>query len=113
MPHWYDEWDEQIVKYAADNGLCYVNMLNEVDNIGIDYSTDTFDAGMHLNLIGAEKLSAWFGNYLIEHTALRSHRGEAEAEEKWSEKVELYNEMAQAQYAQLEKDGKLTGYWGD
>lgn len=113
MPHWYDEWDEQIVRYAGEHGLCYVNMLKETDDIGIDYKTDTFDAGMHLNLSGAEKLSSWFGRYLRENTALPNRRGEAELEEKWSDKIKYYNEMAAAQYKQLEENGALTGYWGD
>ncbi len=114
MPHWYDEWEEQIVKYAADNGLCYVNMLSIAETeIGIDYTTDTFDAGQHLNLSGAEKLSSWFGAYLKANTALPNHRGEADYELKWSEKIDYYYEMKDAQTAQLERDGKLSGYWGD
>ena len=112
MPHWYDEWDQQIEKYAADNGLCYVNMLNEVGNIGIDYSTDTFDAGMHLNLSGAEKLSEWFGNYLKANTALPDRRTESNTCVIWEEKQKYYEEMKNAQYKQLNEEGKLTGYWG-
>ena len=115
MPHWYDEWDAQIVKYSADNGLCYVNMLDKADEIGIDYyseNADTFDAGMHLNLNGAEKLSIWFGRYLVENTSLPDHRGEAALEEKWSDKIDYYNEMAEAQAKQLSEKGKLEGYWG-
>ncbi|MBO4325848.1 MAG: SGNH/GDSL hydrolase family protein [Clostridia bacterium] len=112
-PHWYDEWDEQIVKYAEEKGLCYVNILNEVETIGIDYTTDTFDAGMHLNLSGAEKLTKWFGTYLKANTALPNHRGEAEYEEKWIDRIDYYNEMAEAQAKQLSENGKLDGYWGD
>jgi hypothetical protein len=115
MPHWYDEWDEQIVKYAADNGLCYVNMLKEAEAIGIDYyseNADTFDAGMHLNLNGAEKLSEWFGNYLKANTALGDRRTESHTCVIWQEKEDYYEEMKNAQYTQLREEGKLTGYWG-
>ena len=34
--------------------------------IGIDYNTDIYDAGLHMNLSGAEKLSVWLGRLLIE-----------------------------------------------
>jgi len=56
-PHWYDEWDAQVVAYAQEYDLPYYNMLKNSDEIGIDFSTDTYDGGLHMNLSGAEKLS--------------------------------------------------------
>ena len=41
-------------------------MKKLADEIGIDYNTDTYDAGLHLNLSGAEKLSKYFGKYLTD-----------------------------------------------
>ena len=46
--------DEQMVDYANKNNLTYINFLEVADEIGINYETDTFDAGLHLNLSGAE-----------------------------------------------------------
>ena len=54
-PYWYDEWDEQICAYAETYGLDYFNYEKLAPEIGIDYNTDTYDAGLHLNLSGAEK----------------------------------------------------------
>lgn len=65
-PHWYDEWDQQMVDYAAEYGLTYINFLDHIDEIGLDFSTDTYDQGLHLNLSGAEKLSDYFGTILQE-----------------------------------------------
>ena len=63
-PYWYKEWDEQIRDYAGENGLKYINFLDKQDEVGIDYSKDTYDGGLHLNLYGAEKMSRYFGKLL-------------------------------------------------
>ena len=63
-PYWYKEWDEQIKNYAKKNGLSYINYLDLIDEIGIDYSKDTYDGGLHLNVYGAEKVSRYFGKFL-------------------------------------------------
>ena len=63
-PYWYKEWDEQIKNYAKKNGLTYINYLNLTDEVGIDYSKDTYDGGLHLNVYGAEKMSRYFGKFL-------------------------------------------------
>lgn len=61
---WYDEWDEQIVSYAAEKGLTYYNLIPLADEIGLDFTTDTYDAGVHLNAYGAEKTTRYFGQLL-------------------------------------------------
>ncbi len=65
-PHWYDEWDEQVVAYAEEYGLTYVNLLKYSEEIGLDFSVDTFDGGLHLNKTGAEKNTKYFGKILLE-----------------------------------------------
>lgn len=42
-PYWYDEYDKQIKKYAQKNEVDYYNLLENVEEIGIDYSVDTYD----------------------------------------------------------------------
>ncbi len=65
-PHWYEQWDEQVVMYAHKYGLEYVNLLENVDEIGLDFTVDTFDGGLHLNKSGAEKNTKYFGKILLE-----------------------------------------------
>lgn len=36
-PYWYEEWDEQMVQYAKEHELTYINFLKLADEIGIDY----------------------------------------------------------------------------
>lgn len=109
-PHWYDEWDEQIVRYAEKYGLDYFNYEKMADEIGIDYSTDTYDAGLHLNLAGAEKLSKYFGRYLVENYDLTDYREDPKYAEVYAEKIRFYEEMEEAQYKELEEYGEIISY---
>ena len=109
-PPWYGDWNSQIVEYAAAHGLEYINFLELTDEIGLDYSEDTFDAGLHLNLSGAEKMSVWFGKYLTETDGVKDRRGDAKLAAAWAEKVKFYNETRDRQYAELAETGSLSGY---
>ena len=109
-PYWYPEWDEQMVEYAEENDLVYINMIELADEIGLDYSTDTYDAGLHLNLSGAEKLSKYFGEYLVENYDLEDHRNDEELCKVYQEKIEFYNDMKEQQYYELETYGKLISF---
>jgi hypothetical protein len=102
-PYWYEEWDEQVAAYAQENGLPYLNFLKLQDETGIDYSTDTYDAGLHMNLSGAEKLADYIGKILSEEYQVPDRRGEEELEQIWKEKIEFYEADKQAQYQELSK----------
>ncbi len=109
-PYWFDEWDQQIKEYAEKNDLTYVNFLEHADETGIDYTTDTYDAGLHLNLSGAEKSSAWFGKILQQQPGITDRRGDAELDAKWQEKIEFYESMKDSQEKQLEETGAVTSF---
>lgn len=109
-PYWYEEWDEQMVEYAKENDLTYINFLNVTEEMGIDYSTDTYDGGLHLNLSGAEKFANYFGKILSETYALPDHRDEPEYQRIWDEKVEFYNSMKEDQLKELQEYGYLKSY---
>ena len=109
-PYWFDEWDQQIKEYAEKNDLTYVNFLEHADETGIDYTTDTYDAGLHLNLSGAEKSSAWFGKILQQQPGITDRRGDAELDAKWQEKIEFYESMKASQEKQLEETGAVTSF---
>lgn len=102
-PHWYDQWDAQITEYAEKNDLLYVNLLAARDEIGLDFTTDTYDGGLHLNLAGAEKLSHYFGKILRDECGLESRRGEEALEDAWAEKKEWYLEEKAQQESSLKE----------
>lgn len=89
-PYWYEQWDEQMVKYANLHDLKYINYLELIDEVGIDFETDTYDAGLHLNLSGAEKLTSHFGQFLVDEFELEDRSGEEELKKLWSIKKERY-----------------------
>ena len=97
FPHWYDQWDEQIVAYAEKYGLRYINMIPLKDEIGLDMSVDTYDGGLHLNLTGAEKLAVYIGRILRDDLDVADHRGEKIYDEVYAQKTKLYNEMIEEQ----------------
>mgnify|MGYP003290232691 CR=1 FL=1 len=90
FPHWYDEWEQQIVDFADRNGVSYVSLLNASDVIGIDYQMDTYDAGMHVNIYGAEKCSDYIGNILSTEYGIEDHRGQEIYDNYWNPLTEQY-----------------------
>lgn len=110
--YWYDQWDVQVKAYAEKHGLRYYNFLEVTDEIGLDYNTDTYDQGFHLNLSGAEKLSTYFGKILADELGLTGHHGEAEYEAVWTKLTEQYEQIRKTQEKLLEENGKLTGFTG-
>ena len=92
-PVWWEQWDVQIQEYANQHGLLYINMLQSQEEIGIDWNTDTYDAGLHLNVYGAEKVSVWFGRILTKESGVPDHRNEETIAAVWSDKVASYYEQ--------------------
>ena len=90
-PVWWEQWDTQIQEYAQEHGLRYYNFLDDQEKIGIDWNTDTYDTGLHLNVYGAEKLSSFFGQILRDDLKLPDHRNDPVLAEQWSEKCDGYH----------------------
>jgi hypothetical protein len=99
-PYWYDQWEEQIVAYASAHELRYVNFLALTDEIGIDYATDTYDGGLHLNLAGTEKLTRYLGDYLTRETALTDRRHDERLATLWAGKLAYYDSESARLYAE-------------
>ena len=90
-PVWWDEWDKQVEDYAQKNDLLYINFLDHEDAIGIDWNVDTYDTGLHLNVYGAEKLSAYFGQILRDDCGVSDRRDDPQISSDWQAKVTAYN----------------------
>ncbi len=88
--HWYDEWNEQVVAYAAENNLSYYNMIGDADTMGLDLSTDSYDGGVHLNVFGAEKLTCYFGKILAEHHKAPDRRDDTALAAVWQTRIDAY-----------------------
>ena len=87
---WYDEWDIQVREYADQKGIAYYNFISETEQIGIDYTTDTYDEGVHLNVYGAEKMTDYFGNILKSNHGLDGLEHSDQLVLDWAVRVEEY-----------------------
>ncbi len=111
-PVWYDEYEKQIVDYAKEYGLTYINYLDLVEELGIDYNTDTYDGGLHMNLSGATKLSKHLGGVLADTFGLENHQSDEAYADVWAEKVDFYYDMKKAQEEELKEYGFLKSFGG-
>ena len=96
-PHWYDEWEVQMEEYAKKNELVYINFLELIEETGLDFTQDTYDAGLHLNLSGAEKITHYLGELLIQETSVEDRRREKELSERWTLKLADYEQEKERQ----------------
>ena len=101
-PYWYDEYEAQIDAYAAEHDIPYINYLELIEEVGIDFETDTYDMGLHLNLDGATKLSGHFGAFLSEELQVPDRRGEEHLSAVWEEKLEAF-------YSEIEEKAAAEG----
>lgn len=88
--YWYDEWEEQVRAYAEKHTLAYYNFIGMEEELGLDWSTDTYDAGAHLNVFGAEKLTSYFGSLLVERHGFTSRQNDTELSALWQKKLDKY-----------------------
>ena len=90
-PYWYEEYNNQIIEFAQKYHIDYYNLKDNIDDIGIDYSIDTYDGGIHLNLTGATKLSNYFGKILVDKYKLTDYRTIKSVNSIYQDKIILYN----------------------
>jgi len=60
---WTWQLHAMMEKLTQARGVPFLDLLYD-EELGIDWQNDTFDAGMHLNVRGAKKVSHYLGGYL-------------------------------------------------
>ena len=109
-PYWYPEWEQQMQDYAAENDLNYINTLDCLDEIGLDFGKHTYDGGLHLNCQGAEFLADYLGKYLISNYGLTDYRENPGVSEIYNEKARKYDAMKDAQVREIAETGKVLTF---
>jgi hypothetical protein len=110
MPHWFDQWDEQIVAFAEEHDLLYINFLSYMEEIGLDWDIHSFNAGFHLNVFGAELMSLFLGEILQERFGLPDRRTEPAVAEKWNDMTQQYHQMIALQLEEIERYGRINSF---
>lgn len=89
-------------RIVSDSGYTFVNMNEKYDEIGIDFKTDYYDYGGHVNFKGSQKCTEYLISLLKEYS-LPDHRGEAEYED-YQKAYELYQEDSKTAVEKIMSD---------
>lgn len=109
-PRWYSSDNEQVTGYAEKHDLPYINFYELLEETGIDYETDTYDGGLHMNLSGADKLSAYLGKILTQEYGITDHRNDSQLSAAYDKKIAFYEDMKKKQQEELNKYGEIKNY---
>lgn len=80
-----------VADLAAEIGLEYIDINYMPEEVPIDWMTDTFDKGDHLNYNGSQKVTAYVGKYLAELGRFEDKRENPEYA-FWNEQMEKFYE---------------------
>ncbi len=115
-PYLHTQEQAQMFNYIGEKvsarGFGFLNLNQYYEEIGIDGDRDFNDYGNHTNASGAQKVTAFFENYLKENYDLPDRRGEdsyaswEKAYEKWQQvyaeaMTKIDERIADKDYAQL------------
>lgn len=106
-PQWHEQENQQVEEYAKKNQLCYINFYDLIGELGIDYETDTYDGGLHMNLSGADKMSEYLGDILQTEFKIPDHREDAELAAVYEKKYDYFEKMKKKQEEDLKKYGEV------
>jgi len=90
--NWTYSKHDSMQKYADENGLDFIDLNYHIDDMGIDWDTDTMDGGNHMSFDGSKKTTAFMEEYIEDNYDLTDHRGDPlyEGWFKDNEEYELY-----------------------
>ena len=89
-------------RIIRERGYEVWDMNDHVDEIGLDYATD-FRGKLHVNTFGAEKVTHYVAQQLVEKYNLKDHRGEEKCR-VYERYAELYHRKRNEAYLSLETD---------
>lgn len=86
---WNYEKHNAISKFAEKNKVEVLDL--NVENLNIDWKKETKDRGIHLNYLGARKVSNYIGNYIIKKNVLVNRKDDKEYD-SWNKSYKIYKE---------------------
>ena len=70
-------------KYADELKIPLIDLQKEEDKVGLDWTKDTRDGGVHLNTRGAKKVSHFVGDYLKKNYDIPDRKGDKDLAGLW------------------------------
>ncbi|MDE6659894.1 MAG: hypothetical protein K2K01_07260 [Eubacterium sp.] len=104
VKNWNYERHNSVVDLSEELGVDYVDMNLLQEEIPIDWSCETRDAGDHLNYSGAKKATSYFGKYLNSKKMFTDHRKDSRYSE-WNAAYSNFMDKAK-KASSLKKDSK-------
>lgn len=104
---WSYEKHRAVASFAQENGVAFLDMNIEAQEgrFPFDWMTDTKDAGSHLNLSGAQKATAYLGEYLKAHYDLPDRRQDPQYD-SWKDDMIRFQELRAQKAVQEAKEEK-------
>ena len=75
---------------SEEEDIPYINFFYLLDETGFDFAKDMANAG-HINYFGAQKLTAYLGEYLQTNYQLEDHRGDPDVADLWNKDYETFS----------------------
>ncbi|MCR4924746.1 MAG: SGNH/GDSL hydrolase family protein [Clostridiales bacterium] len=99
---WSQKRQDIVKAFAEKYNIDFIDFNDYCDDFGIDWSTDSKDAGWHFNCVGSKKYSKYFAQWLKNNYSdiLVDHRGD----EKYSDWNECYKQSMQEIQDLIEKE---------
>lgn len=99
--YWSEEKHNLISALADELDLPFVDL--NFEDVGMDWKTDTCDAGEHVNERGALKVSDFLADWVMEHYSLELSR-DSDLNDKWDQQLQVF-EFENAKYRfEMEKE---------
>lgn len=88
---WSKDLSDKTMEFAKNNELEFIDLNLYTRELGLDWKKDTADAGDHLNVYGAEKVSKYLGKIIQEKYDI-PNRKEDPNYASWYEDSKIYHE---------------------
>lgn len=93
--------NKYLSELIEENGFQFLDCNLYLDEIGLDFSKDFYN-NKHTNMIGAEKVTEFLGNYILENYDINfGHSEEVNAD--WNHMLENYKVLAEKTRAKIEE----------
>ena len=105
-PYTMTEEKQQMYNYMRDiiesSGFELLNLNDYYDELQIDFQTDYYDYGGHVNALGSEKCTAFLEQYLLEHYNWTDKR-DTSGYESWDKSYTLWQEQQDTAVKTIQK----------